>query len=72
MKKTAFACQEGLFEFLHMPFGLQNMPAALQQALDLLMAGLTYEQVLVYLDNLIIFTPIFEIFLECLHCLDVW
>lgn len=50
-----------------MPFGLKNAPATLQQALDLLMAGLTWEEVLIYLDDLNVFAPTFEAFLGCLE-----
>lgn len=51
IEKTAFSCQEGLFEFLHMPFGLQNAPATLQWTLDLLMAGLTFDEFLERLEK---------------------
>lgn len=40
------------------------MPATMHQALDLLMAGLTWEEVLIYLNDLIIFAPTFDVFLE--------
>lgn len=63
IEKMAF-CQEGLFKFLWMPFGLKNVSATLQQALDLLKAGLMWEEVLIYLANLIVFAPTFEVFLE--------
>lgn len=57
VKKTTFVCQEGLFEFLCMPISLQNASATLQWALDLLMASLTWEWVLIYLDDLVVFAP---------------
>lgn len=56
----------GPLRVLKMPFALQNAPAMLQRALDLLMLGITRE-VLVYLDNLIIFASIFKMFLEWLE-----
>lgn len=40
IEQTVFACLEGLFEFVKMPFGLRNTPVTLQPALDLLMMGL--------------------------------
>lgn len=48
-------CQEGLFKFFRLPLGLWNASVTLQWALDLLMAGLTWDEVSVYLDNLVIF-----------------
>lgn len=64
IKKMAFTCLEVQNEFVRMPFELRNAPATLQQALDILIMGLNWEEVLIYLDDLIMFTPTFEIFLE--------
>jgi len=43
-----------------MPFGLSTAPGTFQRFMDLTMCGLTYESVLVYLDDLIIIANSFE------------
>ena len=55
MQKTAFITQFGLYEWRVMPMGLSNAPATFQRVMDLIMTGLSWESVLVYLDDLIIF-----------------
>ena len=52
--KTAFRTKYGLFEFNRMPFGLVNAPSTFSRAVGLVMAGLTWEIVLAYLDDLLI------------------
>jgi len=49
-EKTAFATQEGLFEFNVMPFRFCNAPATFQWLMDLVLAGVQWLQCLVYLD----------------------
>ena len=43
-----------------MPMGLSNFPGTFQIVMDLLMAGLSCESVLVYLDDLIIFAKDYD------------
>ena len=59
IEKTAFICSEGLFEFTVMPFGLCNAPATYQRLMNLLLAGLTWQSCLVYIDDIIIFSANF-------------
>ena len=47
-----------------MPFGLSTAPGTFQRLMDLTMCGLTYEAVLVYLDDLIIMANSFEQLME--------
>ena len=58
--KTAFTTGKGHYEFNVMPFGLSNAPATFQRLMDLVLAGLQYEQCLVYLDDVIVFSSTFE------------
>ena len=60
IEKTAFITEGGLFEFLVMPFGLSNAPATFQRYMDALLAGLKWKNLLVYLDDIIIFSATFE------------
>lgn len=55
-EKTAFVTQDGLFEFTCMSFGLVNAPATFQRLMDCVISGLKYNCVLVYIDDIIIFS----------------
>ncbi|KAG1222617.1 hypothetical protein G6F68_020592 [Rhizopus microsporus] len=58
--KSAFVCRRGLFEFIRMPFGLCYAPATMQRLMDSVLAGLKWQTCLVYLDDVITFSPTFE------------
>lgn len=59
-QKTAFITQDGLYEFIRMPFGLSGAPSTFQRTMDMVLAGLKYNQCLVYLDDVVIFAPSFD------------
>jgi hypothetical protein len=69
--KTAFSTHLGLYEWKVMPMGLCNAPGTFQRLMDLVMAGLNWHGVLVYLDDLLIFGKDFaehyKNFKEVLH-----
>ena len=52
--KTAFLTRWGLFQHERMGFGLCNAPATFQRAMMLVLRGLTWKEVLAYLDDIII------------------
>lgn len=54
--KTTFTCHEGTYKYVRLPFGLTNAPATFQRAIDMLLAGVKWKTVLVYLDDVIIFS----------------
>ena len=66
--KTAFIVDGGLFEFNVMPFGLTNATATFQRYMDMALAGLKWTSLLVYLDDICVFSRSFpevsEFFLE--------
>ena len=66
--KTAFVSKYGLFEYNVMPFGLCNAPSTFQRCLELIMRGLQWDIVLIYLDDLIVFSRTFD---ENLQRLDI-
>ena len=59
-EKTAFSTPQGHFEFNVMPFGLTNAPATFQRLIECALSGLTYDQCLIYLDDIIIFSSSFQ------------
>ena len=58
--KTAFITRYGLFQYKRMPFGLCNEPATFQRAMTLILRGLTWQEVLAYLDDIIILGDNFD------------
>lgn len=54
--KSAFVTQNGLYEFTAMPLGLKTAPATFQRAMEITLAGLTFETCLFYLDDVILFS----------------
>ncbi|KAF8760384.1 hypothetical protein RHS01_01345, partial [Rhizoctonia solani] len=54
--KTAFRTKYGLFEYLVMLFGLTNAPAAFQHFMNNLFRDLIDVTVVIYLDNILIFS----------------
>ncbi len=63
-EKTAFISHQGLFEFNVMPFGLCNAPATFQRCMDKCLAGLKWRSLLVYLDDIIVFSQDVKTHLE--------
>ena len=57
---TAFISEAGLFQFEVMPFGLSTAGATFQRFMDAVLAGLKWKSLLVYLDDVIIFSNSFE------------
>lgn len=58
--KTAFITKFGLFEHIRMGFGFKNAPAFFQRVMELVLRGLTWKEVLVYLDDVVIVGDSFD------------
>ncbi len=53
--KTAFSTPSGLYSWNVLPFGLCNAPSTFERLMERVLAGLRWETLLVYLDDIIIF-----------------
>jgi hypothetical protein len=69
-EKTAFITQFGTFQFKVMPFGLCNAPATFQRLMDEVLQGILWDFVVVYLDDLNIYSRNFDEHLS--HLRDVF
>jgi Reverse transcriptase (RNA-dependent DNA polymerase) len=59
---TAFSTHRGLFEYHRMPFALKNAPAIFQSIMDrILHSELREGWARVYIDDIIVFSPTFEL-----------
>ena len=58
--KTAFSTAQGHYQFSTMPIGLKGAPATFQRLMDSVLRGLHWSSILVYLDDIIIFSSSFE------------
>ena len=69
--KTAFVTQEGLYEYLVMPFGLCNAPASFQAFIERTLKGLIDTELIAYVDDILVFGNSVEQVKERTHrCLD--
>lgn len=58
--KTAFVTPMGFWEFNRMPQGVTNAPSTFQRVMEKCMGSLNLKEVLVFLDDLIVFTDTLE------------
>ena len=59
-QKAAFTTHRGLFEPKRMPFGLRSAPATMQRLMATLFRSMTWKMVLVYLDDIVIYSDTVE------------
>lgn len=58
---TAFTVQgHGLYEFNVLPFGLCNALCTFQNLTDMVFEGMKYKEIIIYLDDILVFSKTFE------------
>jgi len=65
--KTAFCTPFGLFEFNRMPFGLCNAPGTFQRLMECIIGDQSFQSLLLYLDDIVVFSSTFEDHLQRLE-----
>ncbi|KAL0153919.1 hypothetical protein M9458_050768 [Cirrhinus mrigala] len=58
--KTAFVCPVGFYEFNRMPQGVTNAPSTFQRVMEKCMADINLREVLVFIDDIIVFSKDLE------------
>ena len=58
--KTSFTCRYGTYQFTVMPFGLSTAPATFQRMMNTIFFELLDRGVIVYLDDVLIYTKTVE------------
>ena len=64
VSKTAFRVPWGLYEFLRLPQGLSNSPSTFQRVMESIFADMNLSQLILYLDDLLVFSVSFEEHIE--------
>ena len=64
MPYTAFITADNLYEFERLPFGLCNSPATFCRAMMKCLKGLVWTECLLYIDDIVIYAPSFDVYLE--------
>uniref|UniRef100_A0A3B3BNF8 Gypsy retrotransposon integrase-like protein 1 n=1 Tax=Oryzias melastigma TaxID=30732 RepID=A0A3B3BNF8_ORYME len=59
-EKTAFVCPLGFWEFNRMPQGVTNAPSTFQRLMEKCVGELNLKEVLVFIDDIIVFAPTLE------------
>ena len=67
IEKSAFSTPFGHFEYVSMPFGLTNAPATFQRLMNRLFEDRLENDILVYLDDIVIFSETYEDHLASLN-----
>ena len=66
-EKAAFVTRGGLWRWKVLPFGLTSAPATFERLMERVLHGLQWKTLLLYLDDVIIFSPDFSTHLERLE-----
>ena len=67
IEKTAFITKYGLYEHLRLPMGIKTSPSTFSRAMSLVLSGLQWKTLLIYLDDVIVVAHNFSEHLERLE-----
>ena len=59
-KYTAFSVQQNRYEYVRLPFGSKNSTFYFQQLMSLVLGDMQYTELLVYIDDILVFSKTFE------------
>ena len=65
--KSSFITQQGQYQWNRLPFGLSNATTTFQMTMSKVFSGLIFKSVLVYVDDIIVYSPTFEKHIEDLE-----
>ncbi len=68
--KTSFVTHSGVYSFRKLPFGLMNAPSCFSMVMGEVLRGLTFKYALVYVDDILVYSPNFAEHLS--HLQDVF
>ncbi len=54
-EKTGFTTEFGNFQFCRLPFGLTGSPASFVRMMEMVLAGLEWENCLIYVDDTVVY-----------------
>jgi hypothetical protein len=63
-EKAAFVTRSGLWEWQVLPFGLTSAPSTFERLMERVLRGLHWETLLIYLDDIIVFSRDLDSHLE--------
>ena len=63
-ERSAFITYDGVYSWNSMPFGLMNAPATFQALMTQVLRKINWRYVLCYIDDIVIFSPTFELHLQ--------
>ena len=66
-EKAAFVTRGGLWKWKVLPFGLTSAPATFERLMERVLHGLQWNSLLLYLDDVIVFSPDFDTHLQRLE-----
>lgn len=66
-EKTAFTTPMRFYEFGRMPLGLCNTPATFQRLMQRCLGSMVHDSLLIYLDDVIVYSPDFQTHLQDLE-----
>ena len=65
--KSSFITQQGQYQWNRLPMGLSNATTTFQMTMSKVFSGLIFKSIIIYVDDIIVFSPTFEKHIEDLE-----